>query len=72
MEAKIDKIIEDVSEIKITMAVNTGSLKEHMRRTIMLEKKVEPINQSYKVLGGVVTLCFIVAAIVEILTYFRH
>jgi hypothetical protein len=45
MEVKIDEIQRDVSEIKTTLAVNTESLKQHMRRTDLLESKVDSIWQ---------------------------
>lgn len=37
VDAKVDKISDDLIEIKITMARNTDSLTEHMRRTSLLE-----------------------------------
>lgn len=51
MDAKIDKVAEDMVEIKITLARNTDSLEQHMRRTAALEtivelnkKAVEPVR----------------------------
>lgn len=59
-EAKIDKILEKIHSIDITMARNTASLEAHMKRTDLLEKKLEPvenhvslINASFKVFGAV-------------------
>lgn len=41
IDAKIDKMDDDLIEIKITMARNTLSLEQHMKRTDMLENIVE-------------------------------
>lgn len=41
---KLDKIIEDISEIKIQGAVQNEQLKEHMYRTELLENRVTPIE----------------------------
>jgi hypothetical protein len=43
LEAKLDKIQEDISEIKKNVAVNTSDLSHHIARTNLLEKKVESI-----------------------------
>jgi hypothetical protein len=32
IDAKLDKIQEDISDVKTTMAVNTASLVEHIKR----------------------------------------
>ena len=71
-EEKIDKIAEDIGEIKITMAVNTESLKEHIKRTNLLEKRVEPMWTSYKVIGFIISASFVLAAIAEIMRYFKE
>jgi hypothetical protein len=41
MEAKIDEIQRDIADIKTTLAVNTVSLQQHMKRTDLLETKVD-------------------------------
>jgi hypothetical protein len=41
MEGKIDKIQEDIAEIKSTLAVNTESLKVHVKRTDLLEARID-------------------------------
>jgi hypothetical protein len=82
MEQKLDKFIdnfadfkvkmtEDVGSIKTTMAVNTSELAEHIKRTGILEKRVEPMWVSYKLVGAVVGFSFIAAAVVEVAGYFK-
>jgi hypothetical protein len=41
LEVKIDRVQEDVSEIKVTMATNTAHLELHMARTAAVEKTNE-------------------------------
>lgn len=45
LESKADKIQEDVSDIKVTMAVNTAHLEAHMARTAAVEKTNELIQE---------------------------
>lgn len=44
MEDKLDKIQDDVTDIKITLATNTSSLQEHMRRTAIAEERIELVQ----------------------------
>lgn len=41
----LEKVQEDVTEIKIIMARNTASLEEHVRRTNILESKVSHVEE---------------------------
>lgn len=40
-EQKLDQLYTDISDIKVTLAVNTNSLLEHMRRTAALEQRLD-------------------------------
>lgn len=44
-DEKLDKIVEQIIEINMTMAKNTASLDEHIRRTNILEEKLEPVEK---------------------------
>lgn len=44
-DQKIDKILEEITEIKITMAKNTSSLEDHMRRTELNEQRLEKFEE---------------------------
>lgn len=44
VESKVDKIAEDITEIKVIMARNTASLDEHMKRTALLEEQVRRVD----------------------------
>lgn len=41
---KLEELSTNVGEIKVTLALNTQSLTEHMRRTELLEKRVAPLE----------------------------
>lgn len=45
LEVKIDRVQEDVSEIKVTMATNTAHLEVHMARTAAVEKTNELLQE---------------------------
>lgn len=66
VEDKIDKIVEDISEIKVTMARNTGSLETHIRRTELLEGRLEPVEKQSNMILGAAKLIGIIAAIAAI------
>jgi hypothetical protein len=65
------KMADDLTEIKLTMAKNTGGLLEHIKRTNILEKQVAPLWFTYKGIGAIIAITFVVAAVVEILSYFK-
>lgn len=69
-DQKLDKIQEDVTDIKITMARNTASLEEHMRRTSILESKVEPLEAHRQMMVGAIKLIGLAAAIAAIAEVF--
>lgn len=58
-------IRSDVSEIKTTLAVNTESLIQHMRRTEVSERRLEKLEYVFVglavvgVLGGVIKLLIV-------------
>jgi hypothetical protein len=58
----IKAIRKDLSEINVTMAVNTASLENHMARTEITERRLEKLEYvliglfAAAVLGGIVKL----------------
>ena len=44
LEDKLDKIVDDISEIMQTMAANTSSLEEHIRRTDIAESRINDVE----------------------------
>ena len=45
IDEKIDKVQEDVNEIKLILARNTASLEEHMKRTAIAEERIEIVQE---------------------------
>lgn len=43
-EEKLDKIVDDISDIKQTMATNTASLETHIRRTDLAEERMDGMD----------------------------
>lgn len=50
IEAKVDKMQEDISEIKVTLAVNTASLEQHMEQTMINRQEVKLTQEALKLL----------------------
>lgn len=48
----VEEIRKDVGDMKVTLAVNTQSLEEHIRRTDLLEKQVKALDQDVTKLRG--------------------
>ena len=52
IENKVDKIAEDISNINVTLSGQHASLVEHMKRTNILEKQLEPIRNHVQMMRG--------------------
>jgi hypothetical protein len=48
LEEKIDKVVEDIGEIKTILARNTSSLEYHIHRTDLLEDNVSMLRKELK------------------------
>jgi endonuclease III len=53
---KLDKLFQKVSTIDVTLASQHESLKEHIRRTEILETKVEPMEKTMHMMSGALKL----------------
>ena len=76
IENKLDKVVGDIGEIKETTAKQQVSLDYHIKRTDMLEEKLEPveahvhmISSVFKIIGGIAVVAGIVSVIIQILSY---
>lgn len=49
----LNRIQEDVTEIKVTLAKNTESLEHHIKRTDTLQEMVDPVYQHYMAVKAV-------------------
>ena len=54
IEQKLDKVVEHISSIDVTLAEQHISLKEHMRRTALLEQQMRPIEKHVLMVSGVI------------------
>jgi hypothetical protein len=67
----LDKISEDISELKITTAKQEENLKEHIRRTElaeenlqMLRQEIEPLKQHVIAINGVLKIIGLISVII--------
>lgn len=79
IEAKIDKVVGHISSIDSTLAANTVSLVDHIRRTELLEADVAPLKKdrnmvygALKFVGLIATICVCIEGITSLLIYLRH
>jgi len=72
IDAKIDQIGNRLGSIDVTLAAQHESLKEHMRRTALLEEDVAPIKKHVAMIQGALKLiglaCCIAGAVESIIT----
>ena len=66
IENKIDKLSEHLGSIDATLAAQHVSLKEHMRRTAILEEQMGPIKGALLKFQGVLKLISIIAIVATI------
>ena len=66
IENKIDHISDKINSIDVTLAAQHVSLREHMRRTQILEEEVKPIKEHVDGLKGVVRFLKIAALVAGI------
>lgn len=67
LDSKVDRLDERVDSIDRTLAVNTESLREHMRRTALIEDDIKPIKKHVAMLEGGLKLVGIVSLVIGLL-----
>lgn len=79
IENKIDKVVEHIGSIDVTLSAQHVSLAEHIRRTNALEAKVQPIEKhaamvsgALKLIGMMSVIATIAMGIVEVLNYIKR
>lgn len=65
LHKKLDKITEDITDIKVISAVNTNCLKEHMKRTALSERRISKLETFKWYFAGVAVVLTIAAKIIE-------
>lgn len=66
IEDKIDHVVERLSSIDSTLSAQHVSLKEHIRRTDLLESQVKPIEKHVTMVHGAIKLVGLVALLAGI------
>lgn len=66
MESKLDHIVDKIGSIDVTLAAQHVSLKEHIRRTEILEAQVAPIQKSVTMAHGVLKLIGLISLVATI------
>ncbi len=64
---KLDVIQKDVSEIKTHLAVYNEQLKIHIKRSELLEDKLEPVEKHVAMVSGALKLIGVLAMIASII-----
>lgn len=68
VEQKLAQIERSIAAIDKTLAINTEHLKEHMRRTAIIEKEMQPVVKHVEQMRGAAKLLGIMALIATIAT----
>lgn len=71
IETKIDRLDERQDKADITLTAQHASLVEHVRRTNLLEAKLEPVEKHVAMMQGAIKLIGLVAIIAEIYHYVK-
>jgi len=66
IEIKIDNITGHLGSIDNTLTAQHVTLKEHMRRTALLEKEIAPIKKHVNMVQGAIALITLLATIIAI------
>lgn len=64
VEDKIDKIIDRINNIDVTLGKQSIILEEHIKRTNLLESKIIPIEKHVIILNGILKFLGVIAIFV--------
>lgn len=67
LEQKIDQIVEKIGTISITLVAQHVTLKEHIKRTEILEAQMEPIKKHVAMVHGALKLIGVVSVLISII-----
>lgn len=66
IEAKIDDTNDHLASIDVTLAQQHISLREHIRRTAILEDEIKPIKRHVDMVSGALKLIGLMAALAAV------
>ena len=64
---RLDRIEEKLANIDKTLAVNTASLQEHIKRTNLLEEALKPVEQHVARVDGALRFLGVISLVVGII-----
>jgi len=70
IEDKLDKVSDHISSIDVTIAQQHLSLKEHIRRTNLLEQDMKPVKQHVIMINGVLKFIGLLATLLGLAATF--
>lgn len=70
LEAKVDKLDDRLDSVDKTLILQEANLKEHMKRSDLLEKKLEPVERHVNAVNTVFKLIGVVASLATIAKLF--
>lgn len=68
IETKLDRVSDTLSGQAVTLARNTVSLEDHVRRTNLLEARVEPLTVAHQRWVGAGKAFAVVGAVIGVLS----
>lgn len=68
IEDKVDKIIEKMAETNVILASQHESLVIHMKRSDLLEKKIEPVEKHVAMMQGAIKLVMLLGVMGSIIS----
>jgi len=72
IEVKVDKISDHLGSIDATLSAQHESLKDHIRRTEVLEETILPIKKHVDMVKGAMALITLLGILFGILEYFKR
>lgn len=67
IETKLDDIGDHLGQINVTLAAQHVSLKEHIRRTALLEQEMKPVKKHVYMVNGALKLLGVLALLATII-----
>jgi len=71
IEDKVDTIVDKIGSIDATLAAQHVSLKEHIRRTALLEAEIKPVKRHVDMVNGALKLLGLISLLLGIYEAFR-
>jgi len=66
MAPRLDKLAEDIGEMKVVQAAQASDIRHHIKRTDLLEESVKPVAQHVAYMNGVLKFVGLVGMLVGI------